>query len=141
MVVIWIDGMRFRTTRFDPLFLTTLLLTLCSGLLPGIKGGPSGDLFLHVRLEKHPDYRVIGSDLSYARALPPWGAVLGTEVPLHTLSGEVRIKIPPYTKLDTEFRVKERGLPGGLTFTSLSKSPISKRPLMRKPVSGPFAIS
>ena len=113
MVVIWINGMRFRTMKFDPLLLTALLLTLCSALLLGIKGGPSGDLFLHVRLEKHPDYRVIGSDLSYARALPPWGAVLGTEVPVHTLSGQVRIKIPSYTKLDTELRVKERGLPGG----------------------------
>ena len=81
MVVIWIDGMRFRTTRFDPLFLTTLLLTLCSGLLPGIKGGPSGDFFLHVRLEKHPDYRVIGSDLSYARALPPWERSSGRKSP------------------------------------------------------------
>jgi curved DNA-binding protein len=34
---------------------------------PGRAGGPAGDLFLRVRLAKHPDFRVEGSDLHYAQ--------------------------------------------------------------------------
>ena len=44
-------------------------------MLPGINGGPSGDLFLHINFEKHPDYRVVGSDLSYDFALASLGVV------------------------------------------------------------------
>lgn len=89
-------------------------LIRCAGLgHPGHNGGKPGDLFLHVRLEKHPDFRVSGSDLYYDLVLAPWEAVLGTVVPVRSLTGEVRIKIPPLTDQGTELRVKDRGLPGG----------------------------
>ena len=89
-------------------------LIRCAGLgNPGHNGGKAGDLFLHVRLEKHPDFRVSGSDLYYDLVLTPWEAVLGTVVPVRSLTGEVHIKIPPLTDQGTELRVKDRGLPGG----------------------------
>ena len=89
-------------------------LIRCAGLgNPGFNGGASGDLFLHVRLERHPDFRISGSDLYYELPLTPWEAVLGAEVPVRTLMGEVRIKIPPLTDNGTELRIKDRGLPKG----------------------------
>jgi len=89
-------------------------LIRCAGLgNPGLNGGVPGDLFLHVRLERHPDFRISGSDLYYELPLTPWEAVLGAEVPVRTLLGEVRIKIPPLTDNGTELRIKDRGLPKG----------------------------
>ncbi|MBT8044988.1 MAG: J domain-containing protein, partial [Verrucomicrobiae bacterium] len=89
-------------------------LIRCVGLgQPGANGGADGDLFLHVRFEKHPDFRVIGSDLHTELALAPWEAVLGAEIAVHTLEGKVRIKIPPHTEDGTELRIKGHGLPTG----------------------------
>jgi curved DNA-binding protein len=91
-------------------------LIRCAGLgSPGINGGPAGDLFLHVRLEKHPDFRVVGSDLYYDLSIAPWEAVLGTQLPVRTMAGSVRIKIPPLTQGGTELRIRGKGLPKDAT--------------------------
>jgi curved DNA-binding protein len=78
----------------------------------GARGGKSGDLFLRVRLAKHPDFSVEGSDLIHDVKIAPWQAVLGTELKLPTLEGNVRLKIPPGTQGGQRFRLRERGLPG-----------------------------
>jgi curved DNA-binding protein len=77
----------------------------------GERGGKSGDLFLRVRLARHPDFRVEGSDLIHELKIPPWEAVLGTEIELQTLEGKVRLKIPPGTQNGQRFRLRGRGLP------------------------------
>ncbi|HEY1770792.1 MAG TPA: DnaJ C-terminal domain-containing protein [Chthoniobacterales bacterium] len=77
----------------------------------GARGGKSGDLFLRVRLARHPDFSVEGNDLIYEATLEPWDAVLGTELQVPTLEGERRLKIPPGTQGGKRFRLRERGLP------------------------------
>ncbi|MBX6325373.1 MAG: J domain-containing protein, partial [Chthoniobacterales bacterium] len=78
----------------------------------GTRGGKSGDLFLRVRLAKHPDFSVDGSDLIHEARIKPWQAVLGCELLVPTLEGKVRLKIPPGTQGGQRFRLRERGLPG-----------------------------
>jgi curved DNA-binding protein len=78
----------------------------------GAGGGKSGDLFLRVRLAKHPDFTVEGSDLIYEVKIAPWQAVLGSELQVPTLEGKVRLKIPAGTAGGQRFRLRERGLPG-----------------------------
>jgi curved DNA-binding protein len=78
----------------------------------GVGGGKSGDLFLRVRLARHPDFAVEGSDLVHEVKIAPWQAVLGAELKVPTLEGTVRLKIPPGTQGGQRFRLKERGLPG-----------------------------
>jgi curved DNA-binding protein len=78
----------------------------------GARGGKSGDLFLRVRLARHPDFTVEGSDLIYETKIEPWRAVLGSELLVPTLEGKVRLKIPPGTQGGQRFRLRERGLPG-----------------------------
>src|SRR3989475_7505706 len=78
----------------------------------GARGGKSGDLFLRVRLARHPDFIVEGSDLIHEVKIEPWQAVLGAELVVPTLEGNVRLKIPPGTQGGQRFRLRERGLPG-----------------------------
>ena len=77
----------------------------------GVRGGKSGDLFLRVRLAKHPDFSVDGSDLIYEVKIEPWRAVLSSELLVPTLEGNVRLKIPPGTQAGQRFRLRGRGLP------------------------------
>src|ERR1700724_2331147 len=78
----------------------------------GARGGQSGDLFLRVRLAKHPDFSVEGSDLIHEEKIAPQRATLGTELKVPTLEGNVRLKIPPGTQGGQRFRLREAGLPG-----------------------------
>ncbi len=77
----------------------------------GAGGGKSGDLFLRVRMARHPDFSVEGNDLVYEAAIEPWQAVLGAALQVPTLEGERRLKIPAGTQGGQRFRLRERGLP------------------------------
>jgi len=79
----------------------------------GLGGGRAGDLFLRVRLAKHPDYRVEGDDLYFDLDLAPWEAVLGSQVSVPTLGGRVNIKIPAGAQSGQKLRVRGQGLPQG----------------------------
>jgi curved DNA-binding protein len=76
----------------------------------GAGGGDAGDLFLRVRLAKHPDFEVDEHNLIYEAELAPWEAVLGASIYVPTLDGKVNIKIPPATQNGLKLRVRGRGL-------------------------------
>ena len=76
------------------------------------RGGKSGDLFLRVRLARHPDFSVEGSDLVHEVKIAPWQAVLGDQLIVPTLEGSARLKLPPGTQGGQRFRLRERGLAG-----------------------------
>lgn len=76
----------------------------------GANGGKAGDLFLRVRLARHPDFEVEEHNLVYEAALAPWEAVLGTNISVPTLEGRVNIKIPAGTQSGQKLRVRGRGL-------------------------------
>ncbi|MGI8889943.1 MAG: DnaJ C-terminal domain-containing protein [Chthoniobacterales bacterium] len=78
---------------------------------PGAGGGKKGDLFLRVRLARHPDFAVEGNDLVHEATLTPAQAVLGTELEVPTLEGFRRLKIPGGTQAGQRFRLRDRGLP------------------------------
>lgn len=108
------SGERQEVTIRIPKGVTDGKLIRAAGLgNPGINGGEPGDLFLRVRLERHPDYRVSGHDLYYDLRITPWESILGATVPVRTPHGESRIKIPPGTENGTEFRLPGKGLPKG----------------------------
>jgi curved DNA-binding protein len=70
-------------------------------------------LYFIVRFEKHPDYRIEGSDLIYDYEVPAWTAVLGGTASVPTPDGPVRLKIPDCSQHGRKFRIKGRGLPTG----------------------------
>src|SRR6195256_6232531 len=77
----------------------------------GVGGGKSGDLFLRVRLARHPDFTVEGSDLIHEVRIEPWQAALGGELQVPTLEGRARLKLPPGTQAGQRFRLRGHGLP------------------------------
>ena len=77
----------------------------------GAGGGAAGDLYLRVRLAKHPDFVVEDHNLVYEAELAPWEAVLGANISVPTLNGRVNIRIPPGTQAGQKLRVRGRGLP------------------------------
>jgi curved DNA-binding protein len=79
----------------------------------GGRRGAAGDLYLTVRFERHPDYRIEGGDLIYDLEVPAWRAVLGGDASVPTPDGAVRLKIPDCTQPGRKFRIKGRGLPTG----------------------------
>jgi curved DNA-binding protein len=77
----------------------------------GLGGGAAGDLYLRVRLARHPDFEVEGHNLIHEAEIAPWEAVLGANISVPTLDGKVSIKVPPGTQNGQKMRVRGRGLP------------------------------
>ena len=77
----------------------------------GRAGGPAGDLYLRVRLAKHPDFRVEGADLHYDVLLAPWEAVLGRKIEIKTLDGSANLNIKPGTQAGAVLRLRGLGMP------------------------------
>jgi curved DNA-binding protein len=79
----------------------------------GQRGGPDGDIYLHLQLLPHAVFRVEQLDLLFDLLLAPWEAVLGAEVEVPTLDGPVLLTVPPATQSGRKLRLRGRGLLGG----------------------------
>jgi len=77
----------------------------------GTGGGPRGDLYLKVEIEPHPVFTLKGRDLHMEAPVSPWEAVLGSEVRLTTISGNIDLKIPPGTQSARKLRLRGKGMP------------------------------
>jgi len=80
---------------------------------PGSGGGEAGDLYLRVRHAAHPDFSTHGADVYHDLEIAPWEAVLGAEIPVPTLNGTVKLRIPPGSENGQQLRIRGRGLPKG----------------------------
>ena len=77
----------------------------------GRDGGPSGDLYLRVRLKPHPTFRRRGDDLDLDLPVAPWEAGLGATVPVPTLTGTAQVRVPAGSSSGRRLRLRGRGLP------------------------------
>jgi len=78
----------------------------------GMGGGPSGDLYLHIRMAPDPRFRTVGEDdLERDLTLWPWQAVLGAKVRVETPDGAVALQVPGDTVAGARLRLRGRGLP------------------------------
>ncbi len=90
------------------------------GLLPGarirLKGkgnegpGARGDLYLTIRLQPHPDFKVDGANLETPVRAMPWQAALGSTVSVSTPEGPVRLRLPKGARAGTRLRMAGKGL-------------------------------
>jgi len=81
--------------------------------MPGMGGGPNGDLYLEIAFADHPTFHAEGRDIHATLALTPWEAALGATVTVPTLGGNVDLKIPPGSQGGRKLRLKGRGLSAG----------------------------
>lgn len=79
---------------------------------PGPKGTENGHLYLEVNLLPHALYTLDGCDISVRLPVAPWEAMLGAEVTVPTLNGDLKLKVPPDSQNGKRFRLKGRGMPG-----------------------------
>ena len=77
----------------------------------GVSGGPNGDLYLIVRLTDDPTYKRRGDDLFVDLPVSVYDLVLGGDVNVPTLTGQVRMTIPPGTQNNRTLRLSGKGMP------------------------------
>ncbi len=77
----------------------------------GVGGGPTGDLFLRVRIRRHPRFRLEGRNLYVDLPVTPWEAALGAEVEVETLDGKARVKVPQGSSSGRRLRLRGQGYP------------------------------
>lgn len=78
---------------------------------PGRDGGAAGDLYLQVRIQPHPVFRVDGDDVSMDLPISPWEAALGATVSLPTPDGCLQLTLPAGSETGTKLRLRGKGLP------------------------------
>jgi len=79
---------------------------------PGHAGGGRGDLYLMVKLVPHRLFERKGDDLYADAPVPLATAMLGGEIMLPTLNGNLSLKIPAETQNGKVFRLAGKGMPG-----------------------------
>lgn len=77
----------------------------------GSKGGPRGDLYLVINVERHPLFTREGTDIHFEMPITFVQAALGDEIEVPTLDGKVKYKVPEGTQTGTVFRLREKGIP------------------------------
>jgi curved DNA-binding protein len=78
---------------------------------PGSNGGPNGDLYITFVIEEDPQFKRLGNDLYTTADVDLYTSVLGGETTVETMSGKLKLKVPPGTQNDTRTRVKGKGFP------------------------------
>lgn len=76
----------------------------------GPRRGPSGDLYVTVRMKRHPTFTRDGNDVRSTVVAPFVTAALGGTVEVETLDGKTSLEIPKGTASGTEFRLRGQGI-------------------------------
>ena len=77
----------------------------------GVTGGQAGDLYLKVRVATDARFERKGDDLHMSVPVDLYTAVLGGEVRVATLAGEVKLKVPAGSQNGQVFRLRGKGMP------------------------------
>ncbi len=78
---------------------------------PGVKGGPSGDLYIVPRIKRHPLLTRSGKDLMMDLPVTVGEAIKGASVEVPTPVGNVKVRIPAGAQSGLQLRVAGKGVP------------------------------
>lgn len=77
----------------------------------GPHNGPRGDLYIEIKLRKHPKFERHGDDLLCEIPISFPQAALGDEIAIPTFYGETKLVIPPGTQSHSTFKIRGKGMP------------------------------
>ncbi|MFC5991707.1 molecular chaperone DnaJ [Limoniibacter endophyticus] len=78
----------------------------------GLRGGPSGDLYIFLSVKPHQFFQRDGADLYCQVPISMTTAALGGDFEVTTLDGtQTRVRVPEGTQNDRQFRLKGKGMP------------------------------
>jgi len=78
----------------------------------GLRGGPSGDLYVLIRLKEHPLFRREGDDLIHLLRISPAQAALGDDLEVPTIEdAHAEVKVPAGAQHGQMVRLRGRGVP------------------------------
>ncbi len=77
----------------------------------GINGGPNGDLYIKFLIANHTHFKRLGNNLYAEVDLDIYKAVLGGEITIDTLNGQVKLKVKPETQNGSKVKLKGKGFP------------------------------
>ena len=78
----------------------------------GMRGGPSGDLYIFLSVKTHEFFQRDGADIFCRVPISMVAAALGGSVEVPTLEGgRTRVKIPEGSESGKQFRLKGKGMP------------------------------
>ena len=77
----------------------------------GPNNGPKGDLYIVVNIKKHEVFKRQDNEIILDLEITPAQAVIGDNLRVPTLSGNVKLKIPSGTQSGDVLRLKGKGMP------------------------------
>jgi len=104
-----VDGRRLEV-KIPPGAKTGIKVRVANAVPTGIPG-QKGDLYLLIEVAKDPRFEVKGNDLHTEVTVDLYTAVLGGEVTVQTLSGDVVLTIPAGIQPGQSIRLAGRGIP------------------------------
>ncbi len=108
-------GGRMRATRTATVNIpagidNSQMITMSGQGEPGVRGGPSGDLYVYITVKPHKLFKREGYNLFCEIPLSITQAALGGEIEIPTLEGPMQHNVPEGTQNDTEFRFRGKGV-------------------------------
>lgn len=104
-----VDGRRLEV-KIPPGAKTGTKVRVASTILTGVQG-QKGDLYLVIKVAEDPRFELKGNDLHAEVPIDLYTAVLGGEVTLQTLTGNVVLTIPAGIQPGQSIRLAGRGIP------------------------------
>jgi molecular chaperone DnaJ len=77
----------------------------------GSKGGPRGDLFVELRVKEDPRFERQENDLYSEIKVDYLQALLGAQIEVPTVTGEIDLEVPKCTNIGSRIRVPNEGVP------------------------------
>ena len=76
----------------------------------GKNGGPSGDLYINVKVETKSKFSFDKLNIYYTVPITPFEAALGEEITIPCFDGKIKLKLPKNTCSGQKFRIAKQGI-------------------------------